>query len=56
MCSNLRINQLKEKKEKEEQILSLVQPEELERDMCCGSGCSPCIMETYYEQLEEYEK
>ncbi|XP_031495697.1 uncharacterized protein LOC116261198 [Nymphaea colorata] len=21
---------------------------------CCGGGCNPCVWDTYYEQLEEY--
>nr|XP_016461458.1 PREDICTED: uncharacterized protein LOC107784789 [Nicotiana tabacum] len=23
---------------------------------CCGNGCVPCVWDTYYEELEEYNK
>lgn len=23
-------------------------------DACCGSGCTPCIWDFYYEELERY--
>ena len=22
---------------------------------CCGGGCSPCVLDTYQEELEDYE-
>ena len=31
-------------------------PEEPEPDDCCGSGCTPCVFDTYYDQLERYEE
>ncbi|CEM18378.1 unnamed protein product [Vitrella brassicaformis CCMP3155] len=31
-------------------------PEKPDPDDCCGSGCSPCIFDIYYTELEDYEK
>ncbi|GJP33407.1 hypothetical protein CLOM_g3984 [Closterium sp. NIES-68] len=33
---------------------SLEPPEKPLPGDCCGSGCSPCVWETYYEGLERY--
>ena len=30
-------------------------PYEPQQDDCCGSGCSPCVFDTYYDQLERHE-
>ncbi|KAJ2851645.1 NADH-cytochrome b5 reductase-like [Coemansia brasiliensis] len=30
-------------------------PSKPDPDECCHSGCTPCILDTYKEQLEEYE-
>ncbi len=31
------------------------EPKEPHPDECCGKGCSPCVMELYYDKLGEYE-
>ena len=31
-------------------------PEEPDQLDCCDSGCTPCIFDTYYDQLERHEK
>ena len=53
-CSRTELLQQREAKRRE--LAGLVPPDPLDRDMCCGSGCSPCVMETYYEQEEDYER
>lgn len=30
-------------------------PAEPKPEYCCGNGCSPCVYETYYEDLEEFK-
>ncbi|RMC96870.1 oxidoreductase [Aquitalea palustris] len=29
-------------------------PFEVSDDMCCGSGCDPCILDTYQAELRDY--
>ncbi|KAL1332964.1 hypothetical protein HN51_061731 [Arachis hypogaea] len=31
-------------------------PEKPEPGDCCGSGCVPCVWDTYYDELEEYNR
>lgn len=31
-------------------------PVQPDLDECCGSGCSPCIFDTYAEALERHQK
>jgi cell division septation protein DedD len=31
------------------------EPQPPEPGECCGSGCSPCVWDLYYEKLEKYE-
>eukprot|EP01111_Echinosteliopsis_oligospora_P003681 TRINITY_DN1577_c2_g1_i2.p1 TRINITY_DN1577_c2_g1~~TRINITY_DN1577_c2_g1_i2.p1 ORF type:complete len:162 (-),score=63.71 TRINITY_DN1577_c2_g1_i2:9-494(-) len=31
-------------------------PEPPEEGECCGSGCSPCVWDTYYSRLEAYDQ
>ena len=31
-------------------------PYEPDQDDCCGSGCTPCVFDTYYDQLEKFEE
>lgn len=33
----------------------LVQPEEPLPSECCGSGCEPCVMDVYQNQLETWK-
>ncbi|MGE5526673.1 MAG: oxidoreductase-like domain-containing protein [Rhodospirillaceae bacterium] len=33
-----------------------VPPVEPEPWQCCGSGCDPCVYDTYWQQLERYEQ
>lgn len=30
-------------------------PDKPEPYECCGSGCSPCVYDYYYEELEKWE-
>lgn len=30
-------------------------PKSPELGDCCGSGCTPCVYDIYYKQLEEWE-
>ena len=46
------IEDLKMKLEKLERNIPL----EPEQDDCCGSGCTPCVFDTYYDRLERYEE
>ena len=34
----------------------LTPPRKPEPHECCGTGCIPCVMDIYEEQLYEYEK
>ncbi len=36
-------------------IENLRRPRSPEPDECCGSGCYPCVFDTYYDMLEKYE-
>lgn len=29
-------------------------PFEVDDDMCCGSGCEPCILDIYQQELRDY--
>jgi len=29
-------------------------PFEVSDNMCCGSGCDPCILDIYYAELRDY--
>ncbi len=31
-------------------------PEEPPLEACCGSGCNPCIFDTYAEELQQYRR
>nr|WP_274383199.1 oxidoreductase-like domain-containing protein [Cupriavidus gilardii] len=31
-------------------------PNRPDDDACCGSGCSPCIFDFYYEEMERYRQ
>lgn len=31
-------------------------PEEPDDEDCCGSGCTPCVFDLYYDRLEKYEE
>ena len=31
------------------------EPQPPEPGECCGSGCSPCVWDLYYDKLEKYE-
>lgn len=31
-------------------------PFEVTDDMCCGSGCEPCILDIYQTELREYRR
>lgn len=31
-------------------------PEKPDPNECCGSGCSPCIYDYYYDNLAEWEE
>ena len=31
------------------------EPREPGPDECCGQGCTPCVMDTYYDKLGAYE-
>ncbi|CAD8096201.1 unnamed protein product [Paramecium primaurelia] len=33
-----------------------IEPDQPDPDECCGSGCQRCVLEVYYEKLEQYEK
>lgn len=33
----------------------LIEPIYPSPDECCGSGCSPCVYDIYYQRLEEYK-
>ena len=33
-----------------------VPPRKPEPQECCGTGCIPCVMDIYEEELYEYEK
>ncbi|KAL5713392.1 hypothetical protein ACHQM5_015472 [Ranunculus cassubicifolius] len=41
-------------KKKEEKLPS--PPEKPLPGDCCGNGCTPCVWDQYYEELEEYNK
>lgn len=32
-----------------------IKPIEPEDEECCGSGCTPCVFDTYTDKLEKYE-
>lgn len=34
----------------------LISPRKPEPHECCGTGCIPCVMDIYEEELYEYEK
>ncbi len=36
--------------------LPLIEPRKPEPHECCGTGCIPCVMDIYEEELFEYEK
>jgi len=33
----------------------LRKPREPGPDECCGNGCTPCVIDLYYDRLEKYE-
>ncbi len=35
---------------------NLIPPRKPEPHECCGTGCIPCVMDIYEEELYEYEK
>ena len=35
---------------------NLIPPRKPEPHECCGTGCIPCVMDIYEEELFEYEK
>ena len=35
---------------------TLIPPRKPEPHECCGTGCIPCVMDIYEEELYEYEK
>lgn len=35
-------------------LSNLQEPHEPDRDDCCGSGCTPCVFDTYYDKLEAF--
>ena len=32
-----------------------VEPIEPTQDMCCGTGCDPCVFDRFYDLIEIYE-
>ncbi|CAD8121824.1 unnamed protein product [Paramecium sonneborni] len=47
---NYQMRNLKQKKERP------IEPDQPDPDECCGSGCQRCVLDVYYEKLEQYEK
>eukprot|EP00347_Sterkiella_histriomuscorum_P005348 403356953 len=43
-------------KEIEDLLKKLREPMEPGPDDCCGSGCSPCVFDTYYDKLGIYQE
>ena len=31
------------------------EPMEPAQEDCCGSGCTPCVFDSYYDKLEDFE-
>ncbi|CDW89088.1 UNKNOWN [Stylonychia lemnae] len=42
-------------KDIEDLINRLREPREPDQDECCGNGCTPCVFDTYYDRLGEYQ-
>ena len=53
-CSKL--TEIEDLRKKLEHLVTKGQPEEPLPDDCCGSGCTPCVFDTYYDQLEKFEE
>jgi hypothetical protein len=32
-----------------------IPPEKPDPEECCGSGCERCVVDVYYEKLEQYQ-
>ena len=39
----------------EDESLALLRPEEPLPSECCGSGCEPCVLDVYQNQLDEWK-